>query len=236
MSLLLPTALVWLSVVAMRFRTSRVVLLSGLVALTGAAFGLILHGDLAPADIGLVKPRAVGLATGLSVGWTLLMLVVSPIADRIATAVFAKPPTLGAFRALQESWFKLAAGIVFAWIAGGFLEELALRGVVLRGLESWLSPHLPGLAAITVAVVAAAAGGFVIHLYQGLRAAFIVAQLSILFGILFVLGGHTLFTQVLAHGLYDTVAFVRFALGRSKYSQLGAPAGDEERGSRPEHS
>ena len=48
----------------------------------------------------------------LSVGWTVLMLLLTPLADRVATKFFAKPPMLGAFRVLQESRLKLMAGIV----------------------------------------------------------------------------------------------------------------------------
>ncbi len=53
-----------------------------------------------------------------------------------------------------------------------------------------------------------------VHLYQGPRGAVIVAPLSVLF----VLSGSNLWTVILCHGLYDTVAFVRFARGKSKYS------------------
>jgi hypothetical protein len=51
----------------------------------------------------------------------------------------------------------------------------------------------------------------------------IVTQLSVLFGVLFVLSGCTLWAVVLCHGMYDTVAFVRFAFGKSKYSARMAP-------------
>jgi membrane protease YdiL (CAAX protease family) len=69
-------------------------------------------------------------------------------------------------------------------------------------------------------VLTAAAGAFILHLYQGLRAAFIVAQLSVLFGVLYGTAGPSLWPVVLAHGLYDTVAFIRFAGRSSKYSRL----------------
>jgi len=60
----------------------------------------------------------------------------------------------------------------------------------------------------------------VIHLYQGPRAAFIVTQLSVLFGTLFVLAGYNLWAVILCHGLYDTIAFIRFANKQSRYSKL----------------
>jgi hypothetical protein len=61
-------------------------------------------------------------------------------ADWIATELFGAPPTLGAFRAIQESRVKLLIGIVVAWLLGGFLEGLVFRGVVLGAVESVLAP------------------------------------------------------------------------------------------------
>jgi membrane protease YdiL (CAAX protease family) len=220
--LLLLTAL-WLALVATRFRTSRVILIGGLVVVAAAAFGLIARGDLEPKDLGLSAPRSWALTLGLSVGWLVIMLVYTQVADRTAARFFARPPTLEMFRAIQESRLKLVAGIVIAWVLGGFLEELALRGIVLQTTEAFLASLGLGLAAVVIAVAAAATGGLVIHLYQGLRAAFIVTQLSALFGALFVISGGNLWTVVLCHGLYDTVAFIRFANRSSKYSNLDSP-------------
>jgi len=91
---------------------------------------------------------------------------------------------------------------------------------VLRSVEWLTAQRLPTTIAAGVAIVVAAAVAFVLHLYQGRRAAFIVAQLSVLFGLLFVVSGHNLWTVILCHGLYDTVAFIRFGLRKSKYSRL----------------
>jgi membrane protease YdiL (CAAX protease family) len=223
MALLLTLAALWLALVAVRFRASRPVLLGGLLLVAAAALGLIARGNIPAESVGLVAPKSWFFLIALSVGWTTLMLLFTPLADRVATKVFAKPPTLGAFRVLQQSRLKLMAGIVFAWIAGGFFEEFALRGVVQNATGILLADRLPAVTITAFAVLAGAAGGFILHLYQGLRAALIVAQLSVLFGLLFVLGGHSLWTQVIAHGLYDTVAFIRFATGASKYSKFDGP-------------
>jgi membrane protease YdiL (CAAX protease family) len=163
--------------------------------------------------------------TAGAVVWALLMLALTPVADAIASRWIEKPPTLGAFRGLQQSRLKLAIGIVIAWILGAFLEELAFRGVVQQWLEQDLAAALPVPAATAVAVLLAAIGAGVLHLYQGLRAAVIITQLSVLFGVLFVLSGRNLWGVFLCHGLYDTVAFIRFANKQSKYSQLPAKDG-----------
>ncbi|HUO92215.1 MAG TPA: CPBP family intramembrane glutamic endopeptidase [Rhizomicrobium sp.] len=216
---LLLTAL-WLAAVAIFFRTSRAVLIGGLVIVALCALGAFLHGDATPQDFGLGLPRSWLATLALAVVWLLLMLLYGPIADNIATRFFEKPPTLGAFRALQESRLKLVSGIVIAWVLGGFLEELVLRGIVLNAVEALARSSVTTWTAAGLGIAAAAGGAFIIHLYQGLRAATIVTQLSVLFGVLFVISGGNLWTVILCHGFYDTVAFIRFANKSSRYSHL----------------
>ena len=157
---------------------------------------------------------------GFAVAWLALMLAYSPLADNLATRWVDKPPVLDAFRALQQSRSKLLIGIVVAWVLGGFLEELIFRGIMLQSIEALLSASLAAPMATGIAVCAAAVGAGLIHLYQGLRAVIIVTQLSVLFGLLFVVSGHNLWAVILCHGLYDTIAFVRFANKKSRYSRL----------------
>jgi uncharacterized protein len=149
--------------------------------------------------------------------WLALMLACSPLADIVATRLVDEPPRLGAFRGLQQSRSRLVAGIVIAWVLGGFLEELIFRAIVLRSIEALLSVWLVKAMAAGIAICTAGAGAGLLHLYQGLRAAIIVTQLSILFGVLFVLTRYNLWAVNLCHGLYDTIAFVRFAKRKSRY-------------------
>ncbi len=170
--------------------------------------------------LGLAVPGSWLSTIGLAVAWLALMLACSPLADRVATRLVARPPNLGAFRVLQQSRAKLVLGIVVAWLLGGFLEEIVFRGVILQSAKKLLSAWLAAPAATAAAVCGAAAGAGLVHLYQGPRAAIIVTQLSVLFGLLFVLSGYNLWTVILCHGLYDTIAFVRFARKQSRYSNL----------------
>ena len=160
--------------------------------------------------------------TAAAVIWALLMLALTPTADWIASRWIDQPPKLEVFRHLQQSRLKLVIGIAIAWVLGAFLEELVFRGVVQQWLEQSLVTALPPLGATAVAVLVAAIGAGVLHLYQGVRAAVIITQLSVLFGVLFVLSGRNLWSVFLCHGVYDTVAFIRFANKQSKYSQLAA--------------
>jgi len=212
----------WLAIVTVRYRRSTVVLIGGLVVIGLFTAGGLARGAVTPAELGLFAQSSWLPTIAFALVWLGLMLGYSPVADRIASRLIAKPPTLKSFRVLQQSKTKLVAGIVVAWALGGFLEELVFRGVVLKSVAAILTAWVVGPIAAGVAVVAAAIGAGIIHLYQGNRAALIITQLSVLFGVLFVFSGYNLLAVILCHGLYDTVAFIRFAFGKSKYSGLGA--------------
>lgn len=212
----------WLLAVGLWFRTSPRVMLGGLVSIIGLVGAALLLEWTSLEALGLSGPVSWPKTLAFAVGGLAVMVAWSPVADRIATRFFPRPPDLKAFRALQQSPAKLAMGLVFAWIFGGVFEELALRAVVLQAVDAGLGGFTPQAVSVGAGVLAAAFGGWILHLYQGPRAAFIIAQLSVLFGLVFVLSGHDLWAVILCHGLYDTVAFVRFALKKSKYADLDA--------------
>jgi membrane protease YdiL (CAAX protease family) len=215
--LALALTMLWLIVVGLPFRSLRVLRAGGLIAL--GVYALIAFAlRIVPAtDLGLEQPASWLWTVMYAAGWTALMLAYSPVADWIATRFVAKPPTLDAFKPLQESWLKLVIGIAIAWLLGGFVEELVFRGMVLRAIED-LAGGTPTVAS-AAGIVVAAIGAGIAHKYQGLRAMIIITQLSVLFGVLFVATGHNLYAVILCHGFYDTVAFIRFAMGRSRYSK-----------------
>jgi membrane protease YdiL (CAAX protease family) len=216
---------VWLATVAVRFRRSVPVLIGGLIALGLVTLAALVRGGVTADELGLGVPTSWPVTLGFAVAWLGLMVAYSPLADRLATRLVARPPTLEVFRALQQSRARLLAGLVVAWVLGGVLEELVFRGIVLRSIEVWLGGWHLGPVAAGVAVCVAALGAGILHLYQGPRAAVIVAQLSVLFGVLFVVSGYNLWAVMLCHGFYDTMAFIRFARKRSKYSDLGGHRG-----------
>jgi uncharacterized protein len=217
-------ALIWLVLVVGWFRRSSVVLLGGLLLLGLGTLAALAAGMVSLAELGLRTPPDWLPTLGVALAGLVLLLAYSPLADRLAGRFFAKPPTLQAFGALKQSPGKLILGILLAWVLGGFLEELVARGIILTALAGWLGRSMPLLLADALAVLLAGVGAGLMHTYQGPRAVLIITQLSLLFGLLFVLSGFNLWAVMLCHGLYDTIAFVRFATGRSKYGR--AVAGD----------
>lgn len=215
-------AAIWLVTVVVRFRRSSIVLIGGLFAIGAYTLAALAGGMVTLDELGLGLAYSWLLTLGFAFAGLGVMLACSPLADRLASRWFAKPPALEAFRGIQQSRGKLIAGIVAAWVLGGFLEELITRGLVLKSLEAWLAwRHLPPIAAAAIAVCVAAIGAGLMHLYQGPRAVAIITQLSVLLGVLFVVSGYNLWVVMLCHGLYDTIAFIRFASKKSKYSVIG---------------
>jgi len=212
---------IWLVLVVVRFRRSTVVLIAGLFALGAYALAAFILHKVTLAELGLDFPSSWLRTVVFALAGLVIMLAFSPLADLLASRWFSKPPTLQAFGAIQQSRLKLIAGILAAWVLGGILEELVARGIVLGSVVSLLTPSLGAPVAVGIAIFVAALGAGLMHLYQGPRAVVIVTQLSILFGILFVVSGYNLWAVIICHGLYDTIAFIRFATKKSKYSDLG---------------
>jgi len=98
---------IWLLIVVVRFRRSRVVLTGGLFAV--GLYTLVAHirNDVSMRALGLSISTSWLSTIGFAVTWLALMVAYSPLADRIATRWVGKPPTLGAFRILQQSMSKL---------------------------------------------------------------------------------------------------------------------------------
>jgi len=212
----------WLLLVAVWFRKSRPVLLGGLIGVSLLTLAALIRGDTVLFNLGLEPEVSLEWTIGWALAWLVVMLAYSPIADRIARMFVSTPPTLGAFRAIQQSLPNLIMGIIIAWILGGFLEEIVFRGVVMPAVEYLVLPWVPGAFAAAIAVIVAADGAAIIHLYQGPRAAIVIGQLSALFGVLFVVSCYDLWSVILCHGLYDTIAFIRFATGKSRYAKYAS--------------
>jgi membrane protease YdiL (CAAX protease family) len=153
--------------------------------------------------LGLATPNSWLLTILVGVVWLGLMVAWSPIADHLSSRLIRKAPTLETFKVLQQSKGKLIAGIITAWLLGGILEEVIFRGLILQSANVWLSAWLVKPIAVPLAITIAALGTTLLHFYQGPRGMF---------------SSYNLWAVILCHGLYDTIAFIRFANKQSKYS------------------
>lgn len=212
--------LIWFALIVIRFRRSTAVLVAGLVVIGVYTIVSLMLGKVTLRELGLGTPASWLSTLGIAAAGLAVILAYSPLADKLAYRWFEKPPTLDSFRAVQQSRINLVIGIIVAWLLGGILEELIARGIVLQAMKAMLEPWLSTPLTITFAVLIAAIGAGLLHSYQGPRAVLIIMQLSIFFGILFVASGYNLWTVILCHGLYDTIAFIRFANRTSRYANI----------------
>jgi hypothetical protein len=90
-------AVIWLAVTGLWFRRSTLMLVGGLVIIALYAAASVALDQASLAELGL-GPAPVRGTIAAAVLWLLVMLGASPIADRFASAVFKKPPTLGTSR------------------------------------------------------------------------------------------------------------------------------------------
>jgi CAAX protease family protein len=209
---------IWFTLIVVRSQRSTIFLIAGLVVIGLYTIVSLVSGRVTLAELGLGVPTSWSSTIRFAMLGLVVMLAYSPIADKLASRWFKKPPTLDSFRAVQQSKINLILGIVVAWLLGGFLEELIARGIVLQSVESLLKPWLTVPIAKILAILIAAFGAGLLHPYQGSRAVRIITQLSILFGILFFVSRYNLWTVILCHGFYDTIAFIRFANKTSRYA------------------
>lgn len=165
---------IWLLLVLVRFRHSRLVLIGELVTIGLYTLVALLVGKVTLAELGLGIPNAWVPTLLLSLAWLGLMISYSPLADWLASRWFSRPPTLESFRAIQQSTVNLIAGILAAWVLGGILEELIARGIVLLSVQAWLATWFPAHIATTIAVCVSALGAGLMHSYQGPRAMAII--------------------------------------------------------------
>ena len=94
-----------------------------------------------------------------------------------------------------------------AWGSAAVGEELLVRGYLLYRMEI--------LSNTWIAVILQALIFSLAHLYQGWMGVINIFVLALVFGIVFVRSGRSLWPLILAHGLIDTIAITLIYIGRS---------------------
>ena len=160
-------------------------------------------------DVGLRKPEHFGRLVFITFIATAILLPLSSVAIHIVKTITASTPNVGAFDILRGNIAALAAGLVIAWIFGAFVEELVLRGFLLNTLFDLFSDKsCPQWLTWTVAVLLSSATSGMGHFYQGIVGMVGTGLIAIGFSAIYLINRRNLWSCILAHGLYDTVAFI----------------------------
>ena len=160
-------------------------------------------------DVGLRKPEHFGRLALITVIATAILLPLSSVAIYIVEIFTESLPNLEAFKILQGNLAALSGGLIIAWIFGAFVEELLFRGFLMNTLYELLSNKSSSQwLTWTVSVFVNSVFTGIGHLYQGMVGMVGAGLIAIGFSVIYLLNRRNLWSCILAHGLYDTLAFI----------------------------
>jgi len=160
-------------------------------------------------DVGLKKPEHLGRLLFITLIAVAILLPLSSLAIHIVETLTESTPNLEAFEKIRGNIVALASGLVIAWIFGAFVEELLLRGFLLNTLHELFShKNCPQWLTWTVAVLVTSVITGTGHFYQGIVGMVGTGLIAVGFSVIYLMNRRNLWSCILAHGLYNTVAFI----------------------------
>ena len=160
-------------------------------------------------DVGLKKPEHLGRLLFITLIAVAILLPLSSLAIHIVEILTESTPNLEAFEQIRGNLVALAGGLVIAWIFGALLEELLLRGFLLNTLYELFSyKNCPQRLTWTVAVLVTSVITGIGHCYQGIVGMVGTGLIAVGFSAIYLMNRRNLWSCILAHGLYNTVAFI----------------------------
>ena len=167
-------------------------------------------------DVGLRKPEHFGRLLLITLTAMATLFPVSHVVIGAVKTLTGTVPNLEAFAVLRGNIATLAGGLVIAWVFGAFIEELLFRGFLLNTLyEVLASEGCPQWFTWSVAIFITSVFVGIGHSYQGIVGMVGTGFIAVGFGIIYLLNRRNLWSCILAHGLYDTVAFILVYAGVS---------------------
>ena len=197
--------LVWiaLSIGALAFDNDYVIFIAALAAIVAVAIE-----TRAPIrTLGLSRPRSIvrTVAIGIALGVVLLAfskLMLTPIVERL-TGI---PRDLSAFDFLRGDTGAFLRLLPLVWLSAALGEEIVFRGFMIGRLEFAFGGA--SRIATSAAVILATTLFAFAHAYQGPTGIVITGILGLVFAVLYVATGRNLWTNIVAHGVYDTGSFL----------------------------
>ena len=192
------------------FFLKNVYLFLGMVLSLLLAWAMIRLQNKTWQDVGLRKPEHFGRLLLITLIATAILLPLSHVIIDAVKNLTGTVPNLEAFTVLRGNIAALAGGLVIAWIFGAFIEELLFRGFLLNTLYKVLAKEgslqwFTWSVAIFITSVFVGIG----HSYQGIVGMVGTGFIAVGFSIIYLLNRRNLWSCILAHGLYDTVAFIQ---------------------------
>jgi membrane protease YdiL (CAAX protease family) len=140
---------------------------------------------------------------------TAILFPLSSVIKQVVINLTGTMPNLENFSAIHGNFTALAVGLLVAWFFGAFLEEFFFRGFLQNTLHTFCSKiGCPQWIAWTIAVLATSVCTGIGHFYQGITGMLTAGFIAIGFSVIYLINRRNLWASILAHGLYDTVAFL----------------------------
>lgn len=161
--------------------------------------------------VGLSRPagwlRMLGIGAVAGVAYQAISIwLVVPVLHRLT----GQPLDLSQFATLRGNVTSLIVWLAASWTLAAFGEEMAYRGYVLGRLSDLFGRSRVGWVAGLIG--SAILFGFG-HAYQGVTGILETSLFACVMGGMYLAGGRNLWLPIVAHGVYDTVAFVLIFLG-----------------------
>jgi len=160
------------------------------------------------ADLGFRRPESIRRTLAIAVAATILLLLGTIALRWLLTATMGWHPDTHKFDSLRGNWVMLLAGLVVAWTTAALAEELLFRGFIMDSVHRFMSEATHARRPWTWALVISAALFGLGHAYQGLAGATITFAIALGYGAAYFANRRNLWSAILTHGLYDTVAFL----------------------------
>ena len=176
----------------------------GVVVAAITAWSVVGPGTAGLLRLGLGRPRSWAM--------TLISAVITAVVGQLAVSLCTPvvvglwgAPNFSALGAIKGHPWMLAKFLVIIWTSAAFGEEIVFRGFLIPQIaQACGDTRLAKLVAIVVAAILFGAA----HAYQGPSGAVLTGVIALVYGTAFVAGRGNLWRTILAHGLYDSTAFI----------------------------
>jgi len=176
----------------------------GVLSASAVAWYLEGGGIAGLSRLGLSRPRS----------WTvtILLAVVTAVVGQLAVSLLSPlvlswwgTPDFSAIGKLRGHPWALAKWLLVIWTGAAFGEEIVFRGFLIRRFADAYG-NTRRAQASAIAVSAAFFG--LAHSYQGPSGAILAGVIALVYGTSYVQARGNLWRTILAHGLYDSTAFI----------------------------
>jgi membrane protease YdiL (CAAX protease family) len=161
--------------------------------------------------VGLRRPtswlRTLGLGALIGIVYQLFEIL---LIDPLVALSTGAPLDYSQFRRLPGSIPNLVAWIIIGWLLAAFLEEMVLRGYLIRRFVDLLGDNRIGW---TVGVLVSSVLFAVGHVNLGIASVAENFLFAAVFAGLYLAAGRNLWLPIIAHGFYNSLAFVLIYLG-----------------------